>query len=64
MVESVEFTFSGSDTGTFGLNTPAYFAMDALTVNAVPEPAGWGLLAAGWAAILSSCRRSRRQSCT
>jgi hypothetical protein len=64
VVESVEFTFSGSDTGTFGLNTPAYFAMDALTVNAVPEPAGWGLLAAGWAAILSSCRRSRRQSCT
>jgi len=42
LVDAVEFAFSGSDTGTFGLNTPAYFAMDALAVNAVPEPASWG----------------------
>lgn len=38
-VDRIEFDFSGSDTGAFGLNTPRYFAMDDLTVTAVPEPA-------------------------
>jgi hypothetical protein len=38
-VDRIEFSFSGSDTGPFGLNTPKYFAMDDLTVAAVPEPA-------------------------
>jgi hypothetical protein len=31
------FRFSGSDVGDFGLNTPAYFALDNIVV-AVPEP--------------------------
>jgi hypothetical protein len=31
------FRFSGSDVGQFGLNTPAYFAVDTIVV-AVPEP--------------------------
>jgi hypothetical protein len=53
VVDSIEFTFSGSDTGTFGLNTPAYFAMDTLTVNAVPEPASWSMLLAGFVATMS-----------
>lgn len=30
MVKSLEFTLSSSDTGEFGMNTPAYFAMDFL----------------------------------
>ena len=38
-VDRIEFSFDGSDKGTFGLNTPAYFAMDEFTVAAVPEPA-------------------------
>jgi hypothetical protein len=29
-VKSLEFTLSSSDTGEFGMNTPAYFAMDFL----------------------------------
>jgi len=37
-VDRIEFEFSGSDMGAFGLNTPRYFAMDDLTVAAVPEP--------------------------
>ena len=30
MVKSMEFSLSSSDTGEFGMNTPAYFAMDFL----------------------------------
>jgi hypothetical protein len=29
-VKSLEFSLSSSDTGEFGMNTPAYFAMDFL----------------------------------
>ncbi|MEN8126951.1 MAG: DUF4465 domain-containing protein [Planctomycetota bacterium] len=36
MVSTLEFYLSSSDTGTYGMNTPAYFAMDNLTY--VPEP--------------------------
>jgi hypothetical protein len=57
-VDTIEFAFDGSDQGTFGLNTPAYFAMDDLTVTAVPEPATWPLLAAGAATMLLAARRS------
>lgn len=38
-VDRIEFAFTGSDMGAFGLNTPRYFAMDDLTVATVPEPA-------------------------
>jgi len=34
MVKSLEFGLSSSDVGDFGMNTPAYFAMDTI----VPEP--------------------------
>ncbi len=37
-VVSLAFTMSSSDNGDFGMNTPAYFAMDNLTVAAIPEP--------------------------
>jgi hypothetical protein len=59
-VDTIEFTFDGSDQGTFGLNTPAYFAMDDLTVTAVPEPATWALLAGGAATALLAGRRAAR----
>jgi hypothetical protein len=58
-VDRVEFAFAGSDTGTYGLNTPAYFAMDDLTFAAVPEPAA-GMLAAAVAAAVLRWRRRRR----
>ncbi|MCE9631884.1 MAG: DUF4465 domain-containing protein [Planctomycetia bacterium] len=60
-VDRIEFTFEGSDTSPpFGLNTPAYFAMDAVTFTAVPEPAtavAFGLAAV--AAVASHVRRVR-----
>lgn len=57
-VDQVGFAFSGSDVGQFGLNTPAYFAMDNLTFAAVPEPATWALVAA--AAGVAAAVRTRR----
>jgi hypothetical protein len=47
-VDGLRFRLSGSDFGQFGLNTPAYFAMDELTRQAaVPLPAAvWGFTAA------------------
>jgi hypothetical protein len=58
-VDTIEFSFAGSDNGTFGLNTPAYFAIDDLTVTAVPEPATWILLAGGTATAWLAARRRR-----
>jgi len=42
--KSVGLSFSGSDNGTFGLNTPAYVAIDNITLTAVPEPSSFVLL--------------------
>ena len=43
VVKSLEFSLSSSDVGEWGMNTPAYFAMDTV----VPEPATMVLLALG-----------------
>ncbi|GDX96650.1 PEP-CTERM domain protein [Planctomycetia bacterium] len=58
-VDRIAFTFDGSDKHpTYGLNTPAYFAMDNLTISAVPEPGTWALLGGGVAAWgIFRCRR-------
>jgi hypothetical protein len=48
------FGLSSSDNGPFGMNTPAYFALDNLAVAPVPEPATWALVAfaaAGWRVV-------------
>jgi hypothetical protein len=37
-VSKLAFSLSSTDNGGFGMNTPAYFAMDDLTVSAIPEP--------------------------
>lgn len=59
-VDAVGFTFSGSDVGAFGLNTPAYFAMDDLNYTAaVPEPATWALALAGGVAAAAGAWRRR-----
>jgi hypothetical protein len=43
VVESLEFSLSSSDMGSYGMNTPAYFALDMV----VPEPGTLVLLALG-----------------
>jgi len=40
VVAGLEFEMTSSDVGQWGMNTPAYFALDDLTYNPVPEPAG------------------------
>ncbi len=61
-VDSIRFSFSGSDVGTFGLNTPAYFAMDDVTYAPVPEPATWGLGAGAVVAAWVLCRPARMRA--
>ena len=56
---SLFFNLSSSDVGEWGMNTPAYFAIDNITL--VPEPSTWALLASGLAfGGLAWARRRRR----
>ena len=55
-VSKLTFGLASSDNGAFGINTPAYFALDDLTVTAVPEPSELALVAAGLV-MLSIARR-------
>jgi hypothetical protein len=54
-VIGLEFSLSSSDTGAYGMNTPAYFAMDNL--NAVPVPAAVWLLGSAMLCILGIRRK-------
>lgn len=51
-INGMKFAMSSSDTGSFGMNTPAYFAMDDLMVTAVPLPAAVWFMASGLLALL------------
>lgn len=53
-VDQIVFTMSSTDNGDWGMNTPAYFAMDNLMV---PEASTFGLAVLGGLCFL---RRSRR----
>ncbi|MCD4670817.1 MAG: DUF4465 domain-containing protein [Actinomycetia bacterium] len=57
-VIGLEFALSSSDVGAYGMNTPAYFAMDDLT--AVPEPASITFFGLGLAGIAAWRRRRRK----
>ncbi|MCW5623505.1 MAG: DUF4465 domain-containing protein [Burkholderiales bacterium] len=56
-VSSLTFSLSSSDVGDFGMNTPAYFALDNLSVAAVPEPSTWWMMGLGLAALGFAARR-------
>ncbi|MDZ7620425.1 MAG: DUF4465 domain-containing protein [Patescibacteria group bacterium] len=53
----LQFGFSSSDSGQWGMNTPAYFAMDSLTLGVIPEPSALLLLLCGGLVGLASFRR-------
>ncbi len=54
-VSALGFSLDSSDVGPFGMNTPAYFALDDLVV--VPEPATGCALSLGLAALAAARRR-------
>lgn len=56
-VTRLEFSLSSSDNGMFGMNTPAYFAMD--TLAPVPEPQQALMLLGGLLAVGAVVRRRR-----
>lgn len=56
---SVGISFDGSDIGSFGLNTPAYVAIDDLTISAVPEPSSLAVLGVMGAGLIARWRRRR-----
>lgn len=60
-VDSLRFTLSSSDNGTFGMNTPAYFAADSISITAVPEPSS--ILLLGGIGLLGIAKaRSRKKA--
>jgi hypothetical protein len=59
-VSSLEFEMSSTDSGDFGMNTPAYFAVDDLTFRVVPEPAAGTLVS--WALLLVRAVKRKRQT--
>ncbi len=59
MVSSLSFSMDSSDKGDFGINTPTYFALDDLTVTAVPEPGTAALLTLGVVILAAGVSRRR-----
>ena len=56
-VSALSFSLASTDNGTYGMNTPGYFAMDNLLVSATPEPSALAILFAISGCIIN--KRSR-----
>lgn len=56
---SLGFGLTSSDTGVYGMNTPAYFALGAVQLVSVPEPGSLVLLGLGLAAGLAMRKRNQ-----
>jgi hypothetical protein len=56
---SIGLSWDSTDVGAFGINTPTYAALDALTFVPVPEPAT-ALLAAAAVGVVAAARLRRR----
>ncbi|BBO86541.1 hypothetical protein DSCO28_71070 [Desulfosarcina ovata subsp. sediminis] len=57
-VYGLEFELTSSDNGAYGMNTPAYFAMDNLETSTVPVPAAVWLLGSGLIGLIGIRRRT------
>jgi hypothetical protein len=58
-VRRLRFALDSTDVGAFGMNTPAYFALDELVYLATPEPTSAALVLLGIAALAARARRAR-----
>jgi hypothetical protein len=55
---SLSFTLDSTDTGSFGINTPTYFALDNLSLTPVPEPGTLALAGLAAVGLVRRCRQS------
>jgi Domain of unknown function (DUF4465)/PEP-CTERM motif len=56
------FALDSTDNGPFGMNTPAYFAVDNLVVAPVPEPGAFALMAVGMVGGFATLRRRMKDA--
>jgi hypothetical protein len=59
-VAALKFELSSSDNGDFGMNTPAYFAIDNLAVTAVPEASSLAMMLVGLVGVVGATALRRR----
>ena len=59
VVDSLQFDLVSTDVGAFGTNTPTYFALDNLSITAVPEPTSVAMISMAAIAV-TFCRRKKR----
>jgi len=55
--QSVGISFASSDSGSFGINTPTYVALDNLTLSTTPEPSSLAMLVAAGLSVGWTMRR-------
>ncbi len=58
LVYGLNFTLDSSDVSPYGINTPAYFALDNLTISEVPVPGAAYLFASGLSMVIARRRAS------